>query len=194
MAETHINIFNHVYLLVHIFTSTLQYTWGSWILMSVLAQSCWRACTTYINTHRREFQLFLSIVRKKKKPMFFERRTWRLRRVYPPTVTIVLGDRWSTTDGIWWRRVHGRVRSYFRCGSRGGSGGGQGPPLDPRFWGPKIEHFWALFNFSLIFFLPRFARHIISSICCFFKVQIQKFSSLTSFSSAYDFSPRSLCF
>ena len=31
-------------------------------------------------------------------------------------------------------------------------GGGPGPPLDPRFWGPKIEHFWALFNFSIIFF------------------------------------------
>ena len=29
---------------------------------------------------------------------------------------------------------------------------GPRPPLDPRFWGPKIEHFWALFNFSIIFF------------------------------------------
>ena len=29
---------------------------------------------------------------------------------------------------------------------------GARPPLDPRFWGPKIEHFWALFNFSIIFF------------------------------------------
>ena len=36
-----------------------------------------------------------------------------------------------------------------RCGSRGA---GPGPPIDPRFRGPKIEHFWALFNFSLIFF------------------------------------------
>ena len=32
-----------------------------------------------------------------------------------------------------------------------GGPGGLGP-LDPRFWGPKIEHFWALFNFSTIFF------------------------------------------
>ena len=38
--------------------------------------------------------------------------------------------------------------------SRGSRGGprGLGPPLDPRFSGPKIEHFWALFNFSIIFF------------------------------------------
>ena len=66
-------------------------------------------------------------------------------------------------------------------------GGGPGPPLDPRFWGPTIEHFWALFNFSLIFFAslcsayyffnmllfqssnskifqPRFARHMISHL------------------------------
>ena len=35
---------------------------------------------------------------------------------------------------------------------QGGGPGGPGPPLDPRFWGPKFEHFWALFNFSLIFF------------------------------------------
>ena len=34
----------------------------------------------------------------------------------------------------------------------GGGPGGPGSPLDPRFWGPKIEHFWALFNFSIIFF------------------------------------------
>ena len=74
-----------------------------------------------------------------------------------------------------------------RCGSRGGGPGGPGPPPDPRFWGPKIEHFWALFNFSLIFlaslrsayyffnmllfqssnskiFQPRFARHMISHL------------------------------
>ena len=35
---------------------------------------------------------------------------------------------------------------------RGGGTRGPGPPLDPRFWDPKIEHFWALFNFSIIFF------------------------------------------
>ena len=62
---------------------------------------------------------------------------------------------------------------------------GPGSPLDPRFWGPKIEHFWALFNFSIIFFAslcsayyffnmllfqssnskifqPRFTQHMIS--------------------------------
>ena len=72
--------------------------------------------------------------------------------------------------------------------------GAQGPrpSLDPRFWGPKTEHLWALFNFSIFFCLPHFAQHIISSICCFFKVQIQKFSSLASL--AYYFSPRSLFF
>ena len=70
-----------------------------------------------------------------------------------------------------------------RCGSRGA-------PLDPRFWGPKIEHFWALFNFFIIFlgslrsayyffnmllfhssnwtiFQPRFARHVISHLQVF---------------------------
>ena len=73
--------------------------------------------------------------------------------------------------------------------SRGSRGGprGPGPPPDPRFWGPKIEHFAALFNFSIIFFAslrsayyffnmllfhssnwkifqPRFARHVISHL------------------------------
>ena len=37
-----------------------------------------------------------------------------------------------------------------RRGSKGVAPGAQ-PPLDSRFWGPKIEHFWALFNFSIIF-------------------------------------------
>ena len=35
---------------------------------------------------------------------------------------------------------------------QGGGPRGPGPPPDPRFWGPKIEHFAALFNFSIIFF------------------------------------------
>ena len=43
-----------------------------------------------------------------------------------------------------------KLHPPYRCGSRGPQG--PGPPLDPRFWGPKIEHFWALFNFSIIFF------------------------------------------
>ena len=65
--------------------------------------------------------------------------------------------------------------------------GGPRPPLDPKFWGPKIEHFWVLFNFSIIFFAslcsayyffnmllfhssnwkifqPHFARHVISHL------------------------------
>ena len=69
----------------------------------------------------------------------------------------------------------------------GADPGGPGVPLDPRFWGPKTEHFWALFNFSIIFFAslrsayyffnmlffqssnskifqPRFARHMISHL------------------------------
>ena len=73
-----------------------------------------------------------------------------------------------------------------RCGSRGRAPGARAPP-DPRFWGPKIEHFWALFNFSIIFFAslhsayyffntllihssnwkifqPCFARHVISHL------------------------------
>ena len=63
-------------------------------------------------------------------------------------------------------------------------------PLDPRFWGPKIEHFWALFNFFIYFFAllcseyyffnilpfhssnskifePCFTRHIISHLKVF---------------------------
>ena len=78
--------------------------------------------------------------------------------------------------------------TYFRCGSGGGPGAQA--PLDPRFWGPKIEHFWALFNFSIIFFAslrsayyffnillfqssnskifqPHFARHMISHLKVF---------------------------
>ena len=39
-----------------------------------------------------------------------------------------------------------------RCGSGGRGTWGPRPPLDPKFWDPKIEHFWALFNFSIIFF------------------------------------------
>ena len=67
--------------------------------------------------------------------------------------------------------------------------GALGPmsPFDPRFWGPKIEHFWALLNFSIIcfaslclvyyffnmllfqsssskIFRPRFTWHMISHI------------------------------
>ena len=38
------------------------------------------------------------------------------------------------------------------AGADPGGPWGPGPPLDPRFRGPKIEHFWALFNFSIIFF------------------------------------------
>ena len=89
-----------------------------------------------------------------------------------------------------------RLRLYLRQTSRmgstaadpgGGGPGGPGPPPDPRFWGPKIEHFAALFNFSIIFFAslrsayyffnmllfhssnwkifqPRFARHVISHL------------------------------
>ena len=75
-----------------------------------------------------------------------------------------------------------------RCGSRRGPGART--PFDPRFWGPKIEHFWALFNFSIIFsaslcltyyffnmlffqnsnskiFQPRFTRHMISHLQVF---------------------------
>ena len=69
----------------------------------------------------------------------------------------------------------------------GADPGGARVPPDPRFWGPKIEHFWALFNFSIIFFdslhsayyyfnmllfqssnskifQPRFTRHRISHL------------------------------
>ena len=60
-------------------------------------------------------------------------------------------------------------------------------PLDPRFWGSRIEHFWDLFHFFIIFFAslcsayyffnmllfhssnwtifqPRFAQHVISHL------------------------------
>ena len=45
-------------------------------------------------------------------------------------------------------------RSWCHPGADPGGPGPQTPrpSLDPRFWGPKIEHFWALFNFFIIFF------------------------------------------
>ena len=54
-----------------------------------------------------------------------------------------------------------------------------GPPLGPRFWGPKIEHFGALINFSIIF-LASLSLAYYFFICCLFIVQIQKFSNLAS--------------
>ena len=94
----------------------------------------------------------------------------------PCNASLTVGDHWEH---------YSHNLTCNRCGSRGGRG--PGPPLDPRFWGPKIEHFWALFNFSLIFlaslrsayyffnmllfqssnskiFKPRFARHMISHL------------------------------
>ena len=53
------------------------------------------------------------------------------------------------------------------------------PPFTLGFEAPKLSIFGPYLIFPS-FSLPRFARHIISLICCFFKVQIQKFSSLTS--------------
>ena len=41
------------------------------------------------------------------------------------------------------------------------------PAPHSKFWGPKIEHFWALSNLP-IFVLPGFAWHIISLIFCYF--------------------------
>ena len=46
----------------------------------------------------------------------------------------------------------GRSDRMGFTGADPGGARGPGPPPDPRFWGPKIEHFWALFNFSIIFF------------------------------------------
>ena len=78
---------------------------------------------------------------------------------------------------------------FNRRGSRGARG--PGPPLTLDFEAPKLSIFGPYLIFHN-FFLPRFARHIISLICCFFIVQIEKFSSLASL--ACDFSPRSLSF
>ena len=42
-----------------------------------------------------------------------------------------------------------------------------GRPLDPRFWGPKIQHFWALFHFSIIFFASLHSAYYFFNILLF---------------------------
>ena len=67
---------------------------------------------------------------------------------------------------------------------RRGSGGGPGARSPPLTLGLRPQN-WAFMGpiyFFHNYFLPGFAWHIISLICCFFKVQTQKFSSLTSLS------------
>ena len=93
---------------------------------------------------------------------------------------------------VTWAKIlihNSETQTWGSSGADPGGAPGARPPLDPRFWGPKIEHFWALFKFSIIF-LPRFTRHIISLICSQFKFKI----FAASLRSAYDLSPRSVCF
>ena len=77
----------------------------------------------------------------------------------------------------------------YQAGIRGP--GGPGPPLTLGFEAPKLSFFGPYLIFHN-FFLPRLARHIISFICCFSKFKFKNFPA--SLHSAYDFSPRSLCF
>ena len=101
--------------------------------------------------------------------------------LFSPGLPLFVGQvRTGTMTWFIWKRT-------LSGADPGGGPGGPGPPLDPRFWGPKIEHFWALFNFSIIFFAslhsayyffnmllfqssnskifqPRFARHMISHL------------------------------
>ena len=73
-----------------------------------------------------------------------------------------------------------RTRNQDKCGQFGAGSGadpGGGPTLTLGFEAPKLSIFGPYLIFPL-FFLPRFARHIISLICCLFIVQIEKFSSL----------------
>ena len=51
--------------------------------------------------------------------------------------------------------------------------------LDPRIWGPRIEHLWALFNFVTISFALLCLAYYFFNILPFI-VQIQKFFSVTS--------------
>ena len=71
-----------------------------------------------------------------------------------------------------------------------GGPGGPGPPFDPRFWGPKIEHFGALFYFSIIFFAS------LRSVYYFFNMLLFQSSNSKNFPaslySAYYFSLRTL--
>ena len=119
------------------------------------------------------------------------------------SVYLLLGNEISALRPCHWLADWGlgcqTIRSNCLCTRESGEGWGglqpriqggprgPGPPPDPRFWGPKIEHFAALFNFSIIFlaslrsayyffnmllfhssnwkiFLPRFARHVISHL------------------------------
>ena len=62
----------------------------------------------------------------------------------------------------------------------GGGPGARAPPLDPKFWGPRIEHFGALSNFFLICFASLRSAYFFFNILLFFTIKIQKFSSLGS--------------
>ena len=81
-------------------------------------------------------------------------------------------------ENLFEKNINVRDSGAFKWVPDPGADPGGAPP-DPRFWGPKIEHFWALFNFSLFFFASLRSAYF-SLIYCFFKVQIQKFSSLAS--------------
>ena len=76
--------------------------------------------------------------------------------------------------------VFGQVRTtqyfiaLFSGADPGGGPGGPDPPLTLGFEAPKLSIFGPYLIFPQ-FFLPRFARHIISLICCLFIVQIEKF-------------------
>ena len=82
---------------------------------------------------------------------------------------MTVGNKILRTNISWQVRIQGGARRP----------GGPGPCLDLRFWGPKIENFWALFNFSIIFFASLCSAYY-SLICCFFIVQIKQISSLIS--------------
>ena len=80
-------------------------------------------------------------------------------------------------------KLYSYRRKYPRhSGADPGGTPGARTPLDPGFWGPNIEHIWALFHFSIIFFCLASFSILFLLICWFFIVQIQKFSSLASLS------------
>ena len=57
-------------------------------------------------------------------------------------------------------------------------------PLDPRFWGPKIEHFRSLFNFFHIFFASLCSSYYFFNISFFIFIKFKTFPQIAPFAQA----------
>ena len=90
------------------------------------------------------------------------------------------------------RSIESRIYLTVQPRIQGGGPGGPGPPPDPRFWGPKIEHFAALFNFSIIFFASLCSAYYFFNMLLFHSSNWKIFQP--RFARHCDFSPTSLSF